>query len=54
MSKNKTLSDAKSAKNDEFYTQHADHVTPWSKGGATDISNCQMLCRTHNRAKGNR
>ena len=24
MSKNKTLSDAKSAKNDEFYTQYAD------------------------------
>ena len=32
----------------------ADHVTAWSKGGATDLSNCQMLCRTHNRAKGNR
>ena len=32
----------------------ADHVTAWSKGGATDISNCQMLCITHNRAKGNR
>ena len=32
----------------------ADHVTAWSKGGATDISNCQMLCQTHNRAKGNR
>lgn len=32
----------------------ADHVTAWSKGGATDISNCQMLCSTHNRAKGNR
>jgi len=32
----------------------ADHVTAWSKGGATDISNCQMLCKTHNRAKGNR
>ncbi|MBP5542819.1 MAG: DUF262 domain-containing protein [Kiritimatiellae bacterium] len=32
----------------------ADHVAAWSKGGATDISNCQMLCRTHNRAKGNR
>lgn len=31
----------------------ADHVTAWSKGGATDITNCQMLCRTHNRAKGN-
>lgn len=32
----------------------ADHVTAWSKGGATDISNCQMLCKSHNRAKGNK
>ena len=32
----------------------ADHVTAWSKGGATDESNCEMLCITHNRAKGNR
>ena len=32
----------------------ADHVTAWSNGGATDISNCTMLCATHNRAKGNR
>lgn len=32
----------------------ADHVTAWSKGGATDVSNCQMLCQTHNRAKGNK
>lgn len=32
----------------------ADHVTAWSQGGATDINNCQMLCKTHNRAKGNR
>lgn len=32
----------------------ADHVTAWSKGGSTNISNCQMLCKTHNRAKGNR
>lgn len=32
----------------------ADHVTAWSKGGATDIDNCQMLCKTHNRMKGNR
>ena len=32
----------------------ADHVSAWSKGGATDISNCQMLCKTHNRIKGNR
>lgn len=32
----------------------ADHVAAWSKDGATDISNCEMLCVTHNRAKGNR
>lgn len=32
----------------------ADHVTAWSKGGATKTKNCQMLCKTHNRAKGNR
>ncbi len=31
----------------------ADHVTAWSKGGSTDISNGQMLCKSHNRAKGN-
>lgn len=32
----------------------ADHVTAWSKGGATDLDNLTMLCVTHNRAKGNR
>lgn len=32
----------------------ADHVTAWSKGGSTDISNCEMLCKIHNRAKGNK
>lgn len=32
----------------------ADHVTAWSKGGETNIDNCQMLCKTHNRAKGNK
>ena len=32
----------------------ADHVTAWSNGGATNETNCQMLCKTHNRAKGNR
>lgn len=31
----------------------ADHVTAWSKGGATDLANCEMLCKSHNRAKGN-
>ena len=32
----------------------ADHVTAWSKGGDSSIENCQMLCKTHNRAKGNK
>lgn len=32
----------------------ADHVTAWSKGGATNPSNCQMLCKHHNRSKGNK
>jgi len=32
----------------------ADHVTAWSKGGKTESKNCQMLCRTHNQAKGNK
>lgn len=32
----------------------ADHVTAWSKGGATDAKNCEMLCKSHNRAKGNK
>ncbi len=32
----------------------ADHVAAWSKGGSTSIANCEMLCQTHNRAKGNK
>ena len=32
----------------------ADHVTAWSKGGATETKNCEMLCKSHNRAKGNK
>ena len=32
----------------------ADHITAWSKGGETMKSNCQMLCKTHNKVKGNR
>lgn len=38
----------------EIREMDADHVTAWSKGGSTDIKNCQMLCSTHNKAKGNR
>ena len=30
----------------------ADHITPWSKVGATSPENCQMLCAEHNRLKG--
>jgi Protein of unknown function DUF262/HNH endonuclease len=32
----------------------ADHVSAWSKGGGSTAENCEMLCVTHNRAKGNR
>lgn len=32
----------------------ADHVSAWSKGGSTTAENCEMLCKPHNRAKGNR
>lgn len=38
----------------KYSEMDADHVTAWSKGGATIIGNCQMLCKTHNRAKGNK
>jgi len=32
----------------------ADHVSAWSRGGESSAKNCEMLCITHNRAKGNR
>ncbi|WP_274584676.1 DUF262 domain-containing protein [Neisseria leonii] len=37
-----------------FKEMEADHVSAWSKGGATTAQNCEMLCVVHNRAKGNR
>ena len=46
--------DANHAKIWDQKDMDADHVTAWSNGGATSIENCQMLCKTHNRAKGNR
>jgi hypothetical protein len=46
--------DANKSKLWKLNEMDADHVAAWSKGGATDIKNCQMLCKTHNRAKGNR
>ncbi len=45
------------ANKDKIYAlgeMDADHVSAWSKGGATTEENCQMLCKTHNRAKGNK
>ena len=38
----------------DFDEMDADHVAAWSKGGDSTAKNCQMLCITHNRAKGNR
>jgi len=38
----------------KFAEMDADHVSAWSKGGGSSAENCQMLCATHNRAKGNR
>ena len=46
--------DANKEKIWSFGEMDADHVAAWSKGGATSAKNCQMLCKTHNRAKGNR
>ena len=38
---------------DEFdiSAMDADHIDPWSEGGKTDESNCQMLCKSCNRRK---
>lgn len=38
----------------KFNEMDADHVSAWSTGGESTAENCQMLCITHNRAKGNR
>ena len=46
--------DANKSRIYKFDEMDADHVTAWSKGGASTADNCQMLCKTHNRAKGNR
>jgi hypothetical protein len=46
--------DANKVKIWKFDEMDADHVAAWSKGGSTTPDNCQMLCKTHNRSKGNR
>lgn len=35
----------------DYKDGEADHITPWSKGGKTEVSNGQLLCRTCNRTK---
>lgn len=38
----------------ELEEMDADHITPWSEGGHTQMENCQMLCKECNRRKGKR
>jgi hypothetical protein len=38
----------------KFEEMDADHVSAWTKGGDSSAKNCEMLCTTHNRGKGNR
>lgn len=35
----------------ELSEMEADHITPWCEGGKTEIDNCQLLCKEHNRRK---
>jgi 5-methylcytosine-specific restriction endonuclease McrA len=46
--------DANKSKIWKIEEMDADHVAAWSKSGKTSVKNCQMLCKTHNRSKGNR
>jgi hypothetical protein len=39
------------SKHFEIEEMEADHITPWSQGGTTIESNCQMLCKNDNRTK---
>ncbi|MCK3657354.1 HNH endonuclease [Pasteurellaceae bacterium Pebbles2] len=38
----------------EISEMEADHITPWSQGGKTDLANGQMLCCSCNRIKSDR
>ena len=35
----------------EYDEMEGDHIIPWSQGGKTEESNCQMLCKWHNSHK---
>jgi hypothetical protein len=43
----------KCQKHFDINEMEADHITPWSQGGKTIPSNCQMLCKDCNRIKSN-
>ena len=47
-------SDADSARIWDLDEMDADHVSVWSKCELPSLENCQVLCKLHNRAKGNR
>ena len=49
-----TVDNANKARIYKITEMEADHVTAWSNGGSSDLENCEVLCTTHNRAKGNR
>lgn len=38
----------------EFENMHGDHIIPWSQGGTTTPSNCQLLCVKCNTTKSNK
>ncbi len=44
--------DASKSRIYELNEMDADHVSAWSKGGDSSARNREMLCVTHNRAKG--
>jgi len=44
---------ARCGKHYHIEEMHADHITPWSKGGKTISENCKMLCADCNRRKSN-
>ena len=38
----------------KYEGMEGDHITPWSKGGKTELANLQMLCQDCNRRKSNK
>lgn len=49
----KTVGNSDGSMTFEISAMDADHIVPWSKGGKTTAENCQMLCTSCNRSKGN-